>query len=114
MSDRIRSVGNVKSELPKRARTRLARAELWLHLACTAERWAREVDSTESGIIPFADWPADDPFVSLCRTYELTPADLARACSSVAAQAESKALAGGYADALSDSGSVTPERGEQQ
>lgn len=86
--------------LTKRERTRLVRAELWLHLACAAERWARliEGEGTEDGAVPFADWPKDDPLVALCRTYELTPADLARACRSVASQAETKAIAAGYDD----------------
>lgn len=88
------------AELAKRQRTRLTRAELWLHLACAAERWACGVEGSEDGTIPFADWPADDPLVTLCRTYELTPADLARACRTVASQAETKAMKGGYADAL--------------
>jgi hypothetical protein len=74
----------------------LAKAELWLHLAVTADRWARECESAEPGLIPFDQWPDSDPFVTLCRTYGLTPADLARVCRQIGEEAEGRALRGGY------------------
>lgn len=88
--------------MSKRDRTRLARAELWLHLAMTAERWARYCEDAEPGVIPFAEYPADDPLVTLCRTYDLSPQDLARAARSVAQQAENRAIRGGYEEAWTD------------
>jgi hypothetical protein len=87
------------TQAPKRQRARLAKAELLLHLACTAERWRREVTDEEPGTLPFADWPPDDPLVELCRRYALAPADLARLLDQIGQEVESRALRAGYEEA---------------
>lgn len=82
---------------PKRERTRLAKAEVWMQLAMTAQRWADEVaDVPGTGTLPFAEWPADDPRRELARRYGLTPAELAQVLASVADQVENRAMAAGY------------------
>jgi hypothetical protein len=83
---------------PKRRRVQLAKSELLLHLAMTAERWSRECESTQPGVIPFDQWPDDDPLVTLCRTYQLSPADMARACRQIAEETEGRAMRAGYED----------------
>ena len=39
----------------------LAKAELWLALAVTAERWGRELDGAEPSTLPPADWGTRRP-----------------------------------------------------
>jgi hypothetical protein len=84
---------------PKRQRRRLARAELLMQLATTAERWSREVAGTEPGCRPIAEWGEADPMVTICRTYDLTAADVARVLTELAEQLENRALRGGYEEA---------------
>jgi len=86
----------------KRARARLAKAELLAHLSMTADRWACEVDDTEPGTRPFAEWPETDPRVALCRTYRLTPTDLARLCREISAELEARAVRAGYDETLGE------------
>ena len=82
----------------KRQRTRLAKAELWMDLAMTANQWKQMCGDTEPGTLPFAQWPADDPMVTLARTYDLTCADLARLWDELGDALEARAIRGGYAD----------------
>lgn len=84
---------------PKRARTRLAKAELWMYLAETAARWGREVADKDGGK-PFAEWPADDPMALLAKTYALTGADLERLCDQIADETENRALRAGYGETI--------------
>lgn len=89
---------------PKRRRTKLAKSELWLALAATAQRWSDEVgDKPGTGTLPFAQWgtaPGDmDPFHELCQRYDLSAADLSRILEHIAEQLENRALRNGYDEA---------------
>lgn len=81
---------------PKRERLRLAKSELVAHLSMTAERWASELSDREPGFRPFAEWPEDEPMVALCRTYGLTPLDLARLLTDLSLQLQARAERIGY------------------
>lgn len=77
-------------DTPKRQRTRLARAELWLQLAMVAGRWegyaidaSRQVDELDD----------------IARRYGLSGPDMRRACKSIADQCERRAMSGGYEEA---------------
>jgi len=102
--------------LTKRQRQRLAKAELLMALASTAERWKREL-SGDGGGLPPAEWPAADPFVTLCRLYRLAPADLARLCHQIGGELESRSLRAGYderLETLSDMATdMTTKNGDQ-
>jgi hypothetical protein len=91
-TDDVDQVGKVA----KRQRLRLARAEVLMHLHMAAERWSSELVGRESGVLPFAEWPADDPWRVMARTYDLTAADLSRLCSEVADQMHARAGRAGY------------------
>src|SRR4051794_20114568 len=83
----------------KREKTRLVKAELWLHLAVTSQAWANMVGGSDPRCRPFEEWEnegTEDPFHTLCRTYDLTPKELSRIIQSVSDQLETKALAAGY------------------
>ncbi len=80
----------------KRTRTRLAKAELWLQLATTAENWAGYCALGLDGD------PPDDPLVRLARTYDLTAADLGRLLSRMGAELETRALRAGYDETWDD------------
>lgn len=82
---------------PKRERVKAARAETWLHLAVTAQRWADDITGHD-GVKPFEEWPDDDPHRVMCRTYDLTPADLVRLLADVAQSCEDRALRLGYGE----------------
>lgn len=99
-----------RAAAPKRTRKRLARATLLIHLAMTADRWARQISDQEPGVIPFADYPEDDPFVTLCRTYQLKPADLAEVCRFLGAKLERDAVTAGYEDTWDDDTRPAPVR----
>lgn len=86
--------------MSKTQRKRLAKSELLMHLAITAARWQKEILSQESGVLPFAEWPVDDPLVTLTRTYQLDPADLARLCDQLGDDLERRAIRVGYDDHL--------------
>lgn len=45
--------------VPKRERNRLAKAELWMHLAMAAERWSKSLVDADNGR-PVAEWPHDE------------------------------------------------------
>lgn len=79
----------------KRERCQLAKAELLLQLAVTAQRWTDELRDKNGGL-PVAEWPADDPFITLCRTYRLDPADLGAVAEQIADELEQRAIRAGY------------------
>lgn len=83
---------------PKRERRRLAKAELLMHLALAADAWAAMVDGSDPKCRPIEEWPADDPLVTLARTYALTPKDLAGLCRQLAQEMENRSERAGYAD----------------
>lgn len=83
----------------KRERSRLAKAELWMHAAAWAENHARQVEGSGAGMLPFDQWPEDDPMRQLCITYALTPADVARLLRSIGAELENRAMRAGYEQA---------------
>lgn len=85
--------------MTKRQRARLAKAELLMALAGTAERWHREL-SGDGGGLPPGEWPDDDPFIALCRTYRLAPPDLSRLCHEIGGELEARALHAGYDERL--------------
>lgn len=63
----------------KKERVRLARAELLMLLAGKAGQWADWLLGRDGdGSWTMDDWPEDDTFRTLCRTYGLTKEDLAR------------------------------------
>jgi hypothetical protein len=82
----------------KRARARLAKSELLVMLAVQAEQWHKMLLDQQPGILPFAKWPDDDPLRMLCRTYDLSPADLAKLADQIGAEIEHRAERAGYAD----------------
>lgn len=88
----------------KRRRSKLAKAELWMSLAVTAEGWADQIDGADPATKPLDEWPADDLFVTLCRTYKLSPADLARLCRQIGQEVENRALNAGYDEIHVDPG----------
>jgi hypothetical protein len=82
----------------KRVRTRLARSELWIELACKTEQWAKDIEGT--GLTkPFDEWPHNDPFRVIAATYELSGADLVRLLRSLGAQCEAHAMHSGFEEA---------------
>jgi hypothetical protein len=88
---------------PKRERRRLARAELLLHLAVTVERWGKTLVEAGTGEgaarnPSVEEWGRDDPLGALCRTYGLSPADLAQECHRLGDEMEKRALRAGYAE----------------
>src|ERR1700720_2732241 len=80
----------------KRERTRLAKAELWLPLAVKAQEGSDDVGGRTIGVRPMSEWGEDDPMVRICRTYNLTEADLARILGRMADELENRALRQGY------------------
>jgi hypothetical protein len=92
------------TKLSKRARARLAKTELLLFLAGKAEEWKQMLDGTDKRCLPPQQWPADDPFITLCRTYQLTPLDLAKLCHSLGGDLERRALRAGYDEHLDPEG----------
>lgn len=93
---------DVKKRL-KKERVRLVRAEMLMHLAMTADRWADEVTDDDQGATrPFAEWPADDPLRKLCEAYNVTAADLGAVLRDLAEQLQRRADRSGYAETLTD------------
>jgi hypothetical protein len=84
--------------VPKAERKRLAKSELLLNAAVTVQRWANDLTG-KNPTAPFSEWGEDDPFVSLCRRYDLTPADLAKIAEGLAEQLEARAIRAGYEEA---------------
>lgn len=80
----------------KLERVRFAKAEIWMHLAVTAQQWADDI-AGHGPTRPFEEWGDDDPLVQIARRYDLTPADLARAITKVAGTTEATAMKLGYA-----------------
>lgn len=89
----------IAAEVPKRLRTRLAKAELLMDLAVTADRWAGEVAGTVEGTKPFSEWPDSDPRRQLCHRYALTPADIVRILRALGAELENASMRRGYDEA---------------
>lgn len=88
----------IAASVGKRERVRLAKAELLMSLAVTAERWASEIEGTAEGVIPFAQWPDDDQRKTLCHTYGLSQADLVRITRGLAQEIENSSMRRGYED----------------
>lgn len=84
------------ADLPKCARNRLAKAELWMLIAIQVEAWALRLEGKDRTFLPPDQWPSDDPLVELCRRYDLDPADLARLTRQVAGEVENRSLRAGY------------------
>lgn len=82
---------------PKRERTKRAKAEVWLYLAVSAQRWADDV-ADKGGARPFAEWPDDDPLRTICRELDLTPAELSKIIDGIAQQAEDRAMYYGFGE----------------
>jgi len=98
-ADEPRAPRPIPVTVPKRHRTRLAKAELLMMLADRAEDLASEVAGTADGTRPFAEWPEHDPLRQLCVTYALTPADLVRILRAIGSEIENSALRRGYDEA---------------
>ena len=91
--------------LPKRERRRLVKAELLLQLAVKAEQWATTLTEAGTGegsrrLPAVEEWGPGDPLAALCRTYGLTPRELAQVCSSIGGELEGRALRAGYDEHL--------------
>jgi len=87
------------ADVPKRQRTRLAKAELLLLFAVRADQHAADVDGTSGKCKPFAEWGDDDPFVDLCHRYGLGQADIARLLRAIGSELENSAMRRGYEEA---------------
>lgn len=87
-----------KTHIPKARRRQLLKSELLLALAVKTEIWASEV-TDDSDAQPFAQWPADNPFKVFCKTYDLTPADLAKVLRTIGDELEKRAMRAGYDEA---------------
>lgn len=87
------------ADVPKRQRTRLAKAELLMLLAVHMEQTGADVDGTSGRTRPFAEWGDDDPLRQLCHTYGLGQADIARLCRALASELENDAMRRGFEDA---------------
>lgn len=84
---------------PKRERMRLAKAELLAHLASTAEGWRADLlHERPAWCSPPEEWPAEEPLVTLARTYDLSFPDLARICDALGDELEARAIRAGYDD----------------
>lgn len=81
---------------PKAERKRAARAELLLQLSLTADRWARQLRDQDPHLIPFAQWPDDDPLRQVVTSYSLTQEDVAKLADTLAGQLEYRAERAGY------------------
>lgn len=85
-----------QTEASKRARMRLAKAELIAQLAMTTECWRSNLLHEKPDVLPPEDWAPDDPFVVLARTYDLPFADLAKLCNLLGDDLEARAIRAGY------------------
>lgn len=89
---------------PKAVRMRLVKAELTQMLANYCLSKQHDLDGTNAGpdaplerrVLPVWQWPDDDPFRVLMRTYDLTALDLAKIYDQLGELLESKAARGGY------------------
>lgn len=102
----------VKNTEPKRERARLAKAELWLNLAQSAQGWADSITKADAvskkiaaggkqernDVPPIERWPNDYPICVLMKLYDLEPKDMARLCTQIANEVENRALKAGYED----------------
>jgi len=84
----------------KRERRQLAKAESLMDLAIVAGGYASDlrtglIDGTV-GIKPVAEWGDDDPHVIRCRTYGLTPVELAAVFTGIADELEARAERAGF------------------
>lgn len=85
----------------KRARKRLAKAELIMALAIKTNQWARMIDGSD-GSRPFEEWPDDDPFKELTIRYGLAPADLAKLLDGLGDDLEWRAERAGFSEVWRD------------
>lgn len=81
---------------PKAERKRAAHAELLLLLSMEADLWAKQLRSRD--VLPFDQWPEDDPLRVLACSYSLTAEDLARLADTLADQLEGRAIRAGYGE----------------
>lgn len=82
---------------PKAERKRAAHAELLLRLSMAAESWAKQLRGQDN-VLPFEEWPDDDPLRVLARSYSLTAEDLAGLADILADQLEGRAIRAGYGE----------------
>lgn len=87
------------ADVPKRNRTRLAKAELLMLTAVRTEQLARQVDGTDEVCKPFSEWPDDDPLREVAHRYGLGQADIARLLRGIAQEMENSSMRRGYEDA---------------
>lgn len=87
----------------KRARSRLAKSELWVQLAVSAQSWADSIRKAAASdgvgpnaVPPLSRWPADDPMIDLMKRYDLGPDDIARLCAQLADECETRAERSGF------------------
>lgn len=86
----------------KRERMRLARSELLVALAVKTLEWQYDLDGTNAArgkVLPFDQWPPDDPFRDMCARYNLAPTDLAKLLDGLGQQLEDRAERTGYEEA---------------
>lgn len=86
------------ADVPKRQRTRLAKAELLILLAVHCDGVAADVEGTSGYTRPFAEWGDDDPLRDLCHRYGLGAADITRLLRGLGAELENSAMRRGYED----------------
>lgn len=68
------------------------------------ESWRRDILGIPDAdgrlrVIPFDQWPDDDPFRRLCRVYQLSAGDLAKVLTEIGGELEVRAMRAGYEDA---------------
>lgn len=84
--------GKLIAETPKRERTRLARAEMWMQLAMVAGEMAKYTLSDD----------LEDEFSNIARRYGLAEADMTRIMESIAEQCETRAMQSSYDECWGD------------
>ena len=81
----------------KPTRRKLAKSEGYMFVACTAQRWADEIEG-KARVLPFEEWPENDPHRTLARTYGLTKEDLVALFTQIGQELENRAIGLGYDD----------------
>lgn len=95
----------IRGQVRKRERSRLAKAELLMVLAVKAEQWASDIDPArigqtpaDRGLLPFEEWDKYEPdvFRSLAKRYGLDQHDLGRLLTSIGDELENRAIRAGF------------------